>query len=333
MLHAEWVQNISSIVTKKYSEVIINLFNFVKDEDFFIDSIKEETLIKVLNTISNTSRILIAFDLEFQNAILPSAKFFYGEQTVFKKLSYSFVREFGLIVFVKSDVNNTWYYIGNIIVNFPSLTHHYDKKYIRYTSAPYASVSESTFAKMQETDNLFADKNRNFVFNLYPVYAAKLTKIESISDIILLQDYYYWSDPLVKKRTLSVDESQLFMTAFLNLSNYASCLIKGQMDVKVLRNHYVLLNGKPFPHDTFKKVYDIEIFNGLSTLFFKGAKLETTFSNLIKLPIYNITFFDKYIRNLKAHNPVSDSLYTILVAIVIHLILNDYLEKNEIKIE
>lgn len=331
MLYEEWTRRISNIVTKKYYDVIINLFSYVKNEDFFIDAVKEDTLIKVLNTISNTSRILIAFDLEFQNAILASTRHFYGEDTIFKKVSYSFIREFGIIIFVKSDIDNVWNYIGNIIVNFPNLSHYYDRKYIRYTSAPYASVSDETFTKMQETDNLFSDRNRNFVFNLYPVYASKLTKIDGIGDIILLQDYMYWSDPLVKKRTLSVDDAQTFLQAFLQLANYASCLIKGQMDFKVLRNHYVLLNNRPLPHDAFKKVYDIEVFNGLSTLFFKGAKLETTFNNLIKLPIYNISFFNKYIYNLKSHNPVSDSLYTIIVAIVIHLILNDYLEKNEIK--
>lgn len=322
-----WKNKISDLVAPKYSDIIIELFNFV-GSTLLIDHIEEQHLSAVLDDISNTSRIIIAFDLEFQNTtnLGGGAKYhqYYGEATALRDRSYSFIREFGLVVFIKSD--NGWYYIGNILLNFPNLANNINPTYIRYTSAPYASVTDKTYEEMSYHDSFFSSYNKKFVFNLYPYNCSELIKDPQFKDLILAQNYIYWADPDVKKRTLGDRDAKRFLDLFIALVNFSICVVKGQNDFKVFHNHYTFLNNKTPKLGIFKKIYDIEVFNGLSNTFFGASKLETTFSHLIKLKSYDITFFNKYIENLKAHNPVSDSLFTIIVVVAIHLIINNTLK-------
>ena len=63
---------------------------------------------------------------------------------------------------------------------------------------------------------------------------------------------------------------------------------------------------------------------------FGNAKLETTYKGLIKSKLYHNVFknfFTKIMKQIgeKAHNPVTDSLFTIIIA----LMINSILQANE----
>lgn len=280
---------------------IISLFSYgttIKT----VDKVKSYSLNIALNNISDFKKIIICFDLEFQNTL-----YFNDSNYVYENnKSCSFIREFGLLIFIKAK---SWYYIGNIILNFPSLG---NADYIRYTSLTYSAVTADTAKAMKINDDVF---DKEVIFDLYPV----LEKNKDVKDIIMMQNYLYWKDPFVKNRTLNLDQASIFLKLFLSFSNKAMYILKGQSDIKVIRNHYYLFFKEI---NIFPRIYDIEMFNGFSKYLFNSAKLEETFNGLIKLPVYrHCLFFDKYIKNLKAHNPVSDSFYTIIIAVIINLLL------------
>ena len=81
-------------------------------------------------------------------------------------------------------------------------------------------------------------------------------------------------------------------------------------------------------------LYDIETFNGFSKMYFNNAQLDTTYYGLTKTDIYNRfakSFFDDIVKEIgeKAHNPVTDSLFTIIVAVAMNLIINEYFTKGQ----
>jgi hypothetical protein len=334
----EWENKIKELLLSKYSDILIELFKFGK-VDTFINKIEDPILNLSLSMVANTCRILLCFDLEFQNTIqIPKesnlSKYNY-DPTIFKQKSYSFVREFGAAIFISSKGNTgvkSWYYVGNILLNFPNLADSIDSKYIRYTSAQYASASSGTKKNMSLNDDLFKNYNRGMVFNLYPVNVKYIIKDSRIKDIITLQNHLYWTDEQVKGRTLNKSNAKKFLNLFLELVNFSMCVVKGQGDVRVIQNQYNLMFGKPVSTNSFKKIYDVEIYNELSSYFFKGAKLETTFVNLIEIEKYknNISFFKKHLASLEAHNPVADSIFTIVVAAIMNMVLLEGLHNYKI---
>lgn len=141
------------------------------------------------------------------------------------------------------------------------------------------------------------------------------------------QHMLYNSDPLVKKRLLTSTNEVSFMN-FLHETSKSSCLIaKGNLDIVALNNMNNLLDIE----NSFKTMtmYDIEVFNNFSRTHFGSAKLEATYENIIEYKIYEDNFneFVKIKDTIKgsAHNPLVDSYYTIVVALVINMILNSYI--------
>ena len=313
MNYNTWINNINSNINQIMALKIIPLFKGTPNYAFV--KLTDIKIIMALNNISDYRKILICFDIEFQttNQKLESDYIFEYvsiDNNEFK--AYSFIREFGLIIFVREE--SIWYYVGNTLLNFPELK---NKKNTRYISSLYSTVTNKTLNKMNINDNLVQDLD---IFKLYPNINT------NISETILLQNNNYWNDPFVLNRTLTTDEAKHFLNTFLSVNG--TYLVKGQMDIKVIKNHFRLLFNK-HPKNIFNKVYDIEIYNNLSKTYFGSAKLKETFDNIIKLPIYNNSlYFDFLLNDLRPHNPVSDSIYTFIIAVIINLILINYLDNN-----
>lgn len=109
-------------------------------------------------------------------------------------------------------------------------------------------------------------------------------------------------------------------------------VIKGKQDIIAIKNSFTLVLNRSGP--TMDNNYDIETFNGFSKNMFDSSQLEETYKNIIKYDSYHQTnakaIFDEIKKDIgdKAHNPVVDSLFTIVVAVVINIGLNEFFSKK-----
>jgi hypothetical protein len=367
---------------------LITIFfkNFATKYSFI--KIEDNVLTDAFNNIINYQKILIAFDVEFQQS---------------SDLVY--IREFGAVVFIKDD-NENWFYIGNILLNFRHLSY-YDINLLscKYIQSTYATVSYETKIKMKEIDNffnvdtildpLYLDINMNtfirvskqidtnYLINKYLTKNKKkdmiMYKIDELYELYKLSktdnaiyikkelDYLkrilkdvtfqiygkdlkgvylknfkkqwslYLSDKLVKQRTLNKNGEHMFLTQFIELINKTYFVVKGKMDIYALRNTSKLIFNKRSFHIEFPSYYDIEIFNALSKKLYGNARLETTYDGVINTTVYKKhadKLFNEIFRELNkdigAHNPMVDSLYTIIVALVMNMGLDNYFLNNGI---
>lgn len=162
----------------------------------------------------------------------------------------------------------------------------------------------------------------------HQVYRKSLIKNDQ--DVFDRIHNLYWSDKEVRERVnVMSDNYSKFMNLFRGLESQAILVLKGKMDIVALKNSCRLVTGSDFL--SLSNYYDIETFNGFSSLHFKSSQLENTFIGLSKLKEYNTVkpFFDKIFKSVgnKAHNPVVDSLFTIIVAVMINIVLNNGMGK------
>jgi hypothetical protein len=166
-------------------------------------------------------------------------------------------------------------------------------------------------------------------FDVYAKFLDKTT-LQNFRKI----NKYYWEDPLVKGRVrLMHNKYKDFMELFEDLSLDAVLVVKGKMDIIALKNMATLII--PYADFFLDNSYDIETFNGFSKTHYKGSQLEQTYKGLIKTKIYQGApkkLFDEIMKPIgeQAHNPVVDSLFSIIVAIVINLGLNKYFSSDNI---
>lgn len=162
-------------------------------------------------------------------------------------------------------------------------------------------------------------------YNLYENFVSKKYK-----DIIVEQKRIYHNDKNVIDRTLTNNEEKYFMENFKNILDYSYIVVKGQRDMSALHNTYKLIFNVKKSKLNFSHFYNIEIFNQLSQNIYGSAQLEKTFIGLSNDVIYkkNVRpFFRKLNITGKSHNPLIDSLYTLVVAIIVNMALNNYFVK------
>jgi hypothetical protein len=165
----------------------------------------------------------------------------------------------------------------------------------------------------------------------FEVYGGNI-KNTNLYDNFIKAHELYWNDEYVKKRlSLTKNKEELFFELFAELSENSMFMIKGIQDFNALNNSLSLFNYKIKLN--FDSYYDIETFNGLSNFLYNSSQLENTYKNIVKTKVY-IQFakpiFDVILNNIgdKAHNPVVDSLFTIIVAVTINIGLVKYFDKS-----
>lgn len=165
----------------------------------------------------------------------------------------------------------------------------------------------------------------------FDIYGIHLQKTDLYINFLKSHELY-WSDTLVKERLkLTNNKEDLFFDLFAKISENSLFVVKGVQDFIALNNMVTLL--KLNIKINFDNSYDIETFNGLSNHLYESSQLENTYKNIVKTKIYNQfakPIFDTISKNIgdKAHNPVVDSLFTIIVAVTINIGLNQYFEKQ-----
>lgn len=335
--------------------------------------ITDNILTNSLNLVGGYQPLIISFDIEFQNAIMKNHKEYYSEPTLMGDKSVSFIREFGGIIFLKGN-NKWYYLGNLLFNFANVEKYKVNSLNIRLTHSKYSTVTEDTKNKMmlneqafniidlpkneivknwlfnkfynederkhiisllvkdqlsEQENNYINKKLQNINFNTYGIYLNSWYQ-----NILKTQQKLYYGDKLVKDRILGNKDEHNFMDLFGVLSKYTYFVVKGKRDMEAIINSQKLIKNKS--NITFKSIYDIEIFNKMSQNIYGNAQLETTFNGLIKTNIYKdnfAAFFDPLLSG-DAHNPMTDSLWTIIVALCIANGTNEYLsDKNNYTLE
>ena len=181
----------------------------------------------------------------------------------------------------------------------------------------------------QEKQRKISVINRSLQKIAFAVYGKYLIKTKHAFDD---QFKAYYADELVKSRMLSKKQELQFVTAFIDVSHDTCFIVKGLRDLDAMSNIGTLL--KIDKTLDINHIYDIEIFNGLSKMKYGSAQLEATYNGIIGSSIYkkNNEDLKEIVTTIggMAHNPLMDSYYTLVVALVINMGLNEYFPSNGI---
>lgn len=393
-----WVENINYLKIDEFvKNNILRFFNnFYTKKYLSIIPVQDNDLLDAFNNINNYKPLSICLDIEFQSALIDKKdkKKYLTSHTIKKDLSAKFIREFAMMFFIKT-LDDIWYYIGSIFINFQPLTYFgFDLKNLSFISFKYSSVNQNTLNLMIKLENDFHLENllqplfdenlfdshnhyiekidmikksltKNYLFkniskelnktNILNSF-KKLSNIYNFSDALkelyyiekqlhkIQYDIYgkylnvdfcrifkninklYWNDYDVIQRTNIIkNKYDVFFKDLTYLFKDSVIIIKGMMDILAIKNTNKLICNNDIDINFY---YDIETFNGFSYLLYNNSQLEETYNNLIKTDVYlhyAKSFFNQ-IQNIgdKAHNPLVDSLFTIVVAVIINLGLNKY---------
>jgi regulator of replication initiation timing len=377
----DWQSKVEKIdIWDDIKEQVINLFKFNNNKFYFLQ-ITNPNLLTAFQMIKSYKNIYIAFDIEFQTAIV--ANNYKVEYNNKNEPNASFPLEIGMMIFIKDRENNI-FYVGSIFRNFRSITEKgISSNNLKYMGAKYSTVSDKTIDKMELNDEIFTlereiealrkgnskllikneifnlerDKIKKIVLELIGKFSATKEKEEKenyfrrIENILrkvqfnvfrkYLKDkknrmYFdnqfelYFKDKLVKNRMMTVKEENKFLKKMIEISSNSCFIIKGTRDLDALMNMSIITNQKG--EFNFDHLYDIEIFNGLSRLKYGSAQLEITYNGVINTDLYKknskeLELIKKHISGI-AHNPLVDSYFTLVVAIIISVGLDRYFPNN-----
>lgn len=183
------------------------------------------------------------------------------------------------------------------------------------------------FSQIQKEIKTIQKKLSKTKFEIYGLY-VKDTKLY---DNFLNTHKLYWNDDDVNDRlNITLNKEILFFELFGLLSENSLFVIKGIQDFHACNNTLKLFDDNIVLN--FDSYYDIETFNGLSNQLYESSQLEVTYKNIIKTKVYKQfakRIFDRIIYNVgdKAHNPLVDSLMTIIVAVTVNIGLILFFEK------
>jgi hypothetical protein len=345
----KWLNKCAKLNISDHIIKFIQLFS----NEYILSAINNPIYNNALDAISNHLSIIISFDIEFQSYIISGKNdTSYKKYTNIRNDKYSdFIREFGMIIFAKSPTTNIWYFLGKIFVNFNKIG--IDILYSKIILSSVSDVSPATLLKMQKNEKPFrldVSHNKKIIDLLmdgkpikthninkklkqlsFEIYGIYLDKNKKYQNKIIKQSMLYYNDPIVKNRTLTPELENKFMILFGNLADITYFVVKGKRDLHAVCNHYKYIFHTNECVIDFNTVFDIEFFNRISYNFLGSAQLEATFDGLIQNNISYADFLhiltsDKYV--LKAHNPITDSIWTLVIAMIIITVLNDYFKHN-----
>jgi len=360
----EWKYKINSLNFSLKSYIVDIFKDFHHPTSLSFIPITDSNLISSFNNINNYKPITLCLDIEFQSAITNSNKYILT-QTIKKDNVAKFIRELGMLFFIKDQELNI-YYIGHLFLNFESLTKlGFDLKSIKLIGSKYATTVEDVYNKMNHLEDNFKLKpdnklRNNYLFQTLLPKHKRQTILDKLSDPEQLnyvnrqltqiqheiygkylkdKDYdiftelnnLYWGDSLVKDRLVLMENKyDVFIELLTHIIDNSVLVIKGKLDIIAIKNSFMLISKQMIDINYY---YDIETFNGFSNTHYKSSQLENTYKGLIETDVYKDIakpLFDEIIVNIgnKAHNPVVDSLFTIVVAVVMNLGLNNYFVKK-----
>ena len=294
----------------------------------------------ILNLVSNRDYIT-CFDCEFQSYLLNNDKYI-GESINIGNRLYdikSFVLEIGGILLKKKD--KQWYIIGDFMFNNPVLINE-DRKNFNYQTVrmlipEYINIKESTAKKLNKYYNSIMesvnekkfmnvfDRKSETRFRLYGSFFRNENNFLDNYDNKKMFEYHVKIiDDYIKEtkyRTYSMKEISDF---YYNICKYSTLIVKGNRDIETMKNIITLTNSKYKTNYYIRYIdkIDIENFNNIFKLKTNSAKLEDNYKSILKTKDKMISNFVKELEKIhsmkKAHNPLVDALFTLIVCIYIY---------------
>jgi hypothetical protein len=213
------------------------------------------------------------------------------------------------------------------------LTHNLFKSESEINRKKVKENIKTFFKTTNESEKKDIIKKIKWLLRRIPFNAFKKYLNRSYANIFENQFELYYDDPLVKKRLLSKKDQRKLLKSLIDISDITCFIIKGTRDLDALKNFTNLLNIKKRTF-SFDHLYDIEIFNGFSKIKYGNAQLETTYEGLIRSNVYKEV--KKELELIKktvvgtAHNPLVDSYFTIVVAIILNIGINKFFPSEKI---
>lgn len=304
------------------------------------DNISVSTKIgSILDLISNQNYI-ICFDCEFQSYLLNNEDYI-GETISIGDKPYnikSFVLETGGVIFEKK--NNKWFITGHFMFNNPVLIEEdreiFNYQTVRLLIPDYLNTNDKTMKKISKyfnniiksvDDKKFMnsfDRKSETKYRLFGSFFRNRDNFLSNYDnkkmfeyhVNIIQDYI--ND--TKERTYDLN---LITQFYMDIFRYSTIIVKGNRDIESIKNVITFTNIKYKTEHYVRYInkVDIESFNNIFRYKTGTAKLEDNFRSIKKLGDKLINKFiielEKIHSMQKAHNPLVDALFTVIVCIYI----------------
>ena len=324
------------------------LFNSYKAFTKLNKIIKDKNINKALDMIGHYTRHIISLDIEFYSYMSLNLKYFSNTEILDNQRirMVPFPKEVAGIWFNKRKDSEEWSIKGYFHFNTipPHLLGNLFKfSRMKMIHSKYSTVSKRTNNEIKEMENKIFNDDKYLIRYLNP----NELKFKKVKQLVrgshrlflynagkytgLLKQIYnlYIKDELVRKREISAPSLYKILA---NIMGYPNTLItKEDNDVRAIMNYLQLLyenNKRRYPR-VEKRInhHDIKIYNGILREKFGSAALEDEFYGIKTLSTFKKKVNKFYESNLvklidTAHNPLTDSIWALVVAITMILRCN-----------
>ena len=301
----------------------------------------DKELSTILDKVS-TRDYITCFDCEFQSYLINNNHLIGENIIINNKLNSikSFVLEMGGILFKKN--NNTWYLVGSFLFNCPVLIEEDNQMFnfenIRILIPDYINTDDKSMSKIKRYFNNIVSNIDNNGFKMImnnsrsdPKYRlfGSLFKNKNIfkrnvNNYDLFDDHVKIIKKYIKstrQRTQSLVSSCEFFGLMLNKT---TVVVKGNRDIDAINN--MLYLSKIYYNKIIRFSYiakvDIETFNNIFRNYTGSAVLEKNYNSIIKSKDKTSLKMKKILLKVdkmkKAHNPLVDALFTMIVLVYIY---------------
>ena len=206
MNYTEWSSKINKLKFNDRAKIKNLLSDNTSRPKRAFQKITDSHVYKALATISNKSDVIIAFDVEFQNAISEGiAKPYMNSKTDQNDRYATMCRELGASVFVfgknsSSHEYKGWYHIGDLLAYFPLACDYeesgFTRENMKYIQSTYSSVSVVTRGLMKENDQKF--KHPSILDDISSLKQKDDEPVDTFidrtsSNIAIIRDHYFMS--------------------------------------------------------------------------------------------------------------------------------------------
>lgn len=245
---------------------------------------------ETLNKLSGTHSKVLVFDCEFWHVMESS-----GFTPIKEKPNEFFMpREIGGFVLNKS-ADNQWIYRNPFFVtlNPPK------GKNVSFVSSAFSNVTPKTARKLDDYQSILSVPWASAYLGLVP---------KEQEGLILDSVELYLEDENIK----DAHKPPSWLKTFLKEYSESLVIVKGQYDIIAIKNACKFYG---IEYIAPKKVYDIVDWNPESHKMCGTAKLEKSFECIQKMLPTEIKEIQKILPIGEAHDPVSDSAMTFVIAL------------------
>lgn len=252
----QWENDINKLNLSRYfkDNVLKLLVDFLKLFGKNLCIIKTDT-VELNNSFTNIGdfhNMIIAFDIEFQNALVDELNKSISSRLITQEDYYkvaSFIGEFGAVFFIK-DMANNWYYVGSTFIDFPSILNHgIPHENIRYYLSKYTQVSEKNNGKMIDNDDHFMYDD---LINEFFIDLEKFKEKDQQINLIRTMESYLENDYIIKTVLPQKNYNDLIHNLGKLRKYYTGQIIINDTLLSTIKNN-IVKSVKNIPFNIFPK--------------------------------------------------------------------------------